>query len=49
MDIWTHTLEVDYDWLPSKCKVFHEDGHFVRCCKMKQEDPQNQGNEGEEL
>jgi len=48
LDSWSHIQEVDHDQHPFKCKVCNEYDHFVRSYKMKQEENQKQGNEGEQ-
>ena len=30
IDSWMHVQEVDYDQLPFKCKLCHENGHFTK-------------------
>ena len=35
---WSHVQELDYEQLPIKCMHCHEYGHFVRHCKKKAKD-----------
>jgi hypothetical protein len=37
LDDWNHIQVVDYEQLPSKCKQYHEYGHFSKKCPINVE------------